>query len=132
MTRARRVLYLSNVFSRELYGRRDEARPSRFIAEIDSTLVRRIAPARAQTPIRPLNERDNYIDYSDSQLPPPEESGGGDSLGVGAHVMHPTFGRGIVRRREGRGDSSKAWVNFERGGVKLLVLKFANLRPLDD
>ena len=46
--------------------------------------------------------------------------------------MHPTFGRGIVRRREGRGDGAKAWVNFDRGGIKLLVLKFANLRSIAD
>ena len=51
-------------------------------------------------------------------------------LGVGAQVMHPTFGRGTIRKREGRGDTAKVWINFDRGGVKLLVLKFANLRPL--
>jgi len=51
---------------------------------------------------------------------------------VGTRVIHPTFGRGVVRRREGRGDSAKAWVNFERAGLKLLVLKFANLRPIAD
>jgi hypothetical protein len=44
--------------------------------------------------------------------------------------MHQTFGRGVVRRREGRGDSAKVWVNFDRGGIKLLVLKFANLRTV--
>jgi DNA helicase-2/ATP-dependent DNA helicase PcrA len=55
-----------------------------------------------------------------------------DGLGIGARVIHPTFGRGIVRRREGRGDGAKAWVNFERGGIKLLVLKFANLRLIAD
>jgi DNA helicase-2/ATP-dependent DNA helicase PcrA len=45
-------------------------------------------------------------------------------------VTHPTFGAGVVRRREGRGDAAKAWVNFERAGLKLLVLKFANLKPI--
>ena len=49
---------------------------------------------------------------------------------VGAQVMHPTFGRGTIRKREGRGDTAKVWINFDRGGVKLLVLKFANLRPI--
>jgi DNA helicase-2/ATP-dependent DNA helicase PcrA len=131
MTRARRILYLSNTISRELYGRRDQARPSRFIAEIDSTLIRRIAPPGPATPIRPLTSGDSYVDYSDSQVSSGDESGG-DPMGIGARVVHPTFGRGIVRRREGRGESSKAWVNFDRGGMKLLVLKFANLQPLDD
>ena len=56
----------------------------------------------------------------------------GGRLSIGAEVIHPTFGRGVIRRREGRGDGAKAWVNFDRGGVKLLVLKFANLRLLGD
>ena len=54
------------------------------------------------------------------------------TLAIGARVIHPTFGRGMVRRREGHGDGAKAWVNFDRGGIKLLVLKFANLRLIAD
>ena len=43
-----------------------------------------------------------------------------------------TFGRGVIRRREGRGEAAKVWIAFERGGLKLLVLKFANLKPVAD
>ncbi len=133
MTRARQLLYLTNTLSRELYGMRQESRQSRFLREVDPALIRRIAPARETSPIRPLSPRESYVDFADSQLPD-DEPGGGDngSLSIGARVIHPTFGRGIVRRREGRGDGAKAWVNFERGGIKLLVLKFANLRLLVD
>ncbi len=129
MTRARRLLYLTNTLSRELYGVRQESRPSRFLAEIDSTLIRRLAPEREPAPIGPLG-RETYVDYSDTQLPEPDDddSAGGDGPGIGACVIHPTFGRGVIRKREGRGDAAKAWVNFERSGLKLLVLKFANLR----
>lgn len=128
MTRARQLLYLSNTLSRELYGQRGESRPSRFLAEIDPGLLRRIAPEQPKTPfIRTPAPNESYVDYSDSQLP--EEEMSGDGFGLGARVMHPTFGRGVIRKREGRGDSAKVWVNFERGGIKLLVLKFANLRP---
>jgi DNA helicase II / ATP-dependent DNA helicase PcrA len=132
MTRARQLLYLTNTLSREIYGVRQESRQSRFIREIDPALIHRIAPARMTAPVRPLSPRESYVDLSDSQLPDDEPGPGGDGLAVGARVVHPTFGRGIVRRREGRGDSAKAWVNFERGGIKLLVLKFANLRLIAD
>ncbi|HLI81474.1 MAG TPA: 3'-5' exonuclease, partial [Candidatus Binataceae bacterium] len=130
MTRARQLLYLTNTLSRELYGQRNEPRPSRFLAEIKQDLLRRIAPE--QPPRAPFirtpapNER--YVDYSESQLPEDELAAGG--LGVGTQVMHPTFGRGVIRKREGRGDTAKVWINFDRGGIKLLVLKFANLRPV--
>jgi ATP-dependent DNA helicase UvrD/PcrA len=131
MTRARELLYLTNTFSRELYGTRSESRPSRFLSEISPGLLRRIAAERERGPeLLRVPSREPYVDYSDSQLVEPE-AGSGD-FSAGTAVIHPTFGRGVVRRREGRGEAAKAWVNFERGGVKLLVLKFANLRPIAD
>ena len=131
MTRARQLLYLTNTLSRELYGQRNEPRPSRFLAEIKQDLLRRIAPEEPppRVPfIRIPKHSEHSIDYSETQLPEDELAAGG--LGVGAQVMHPTFGRGTIRKREGRGDTAKVWINFDRGGVKLLVLKFANLRPV--
>ncbi len=131
MTRARQLLYLTNTLSRELYGQRNEPRPSRFLAEIKQDLLRRIAPEEPppRVPfIRVPKPNERYVDYSESQLPEEELAPGG--LGVGTQVMHPTFGRGVIRKREGRGDTAKVWINFDRSGVKLLVLKFANLRPL--
>ena len=73
--------------------------------------------------------REPYVDYSDSQLPD-ADVGAGDTSASARKVQHQTFGQGVIRRREGRGDGAKVWVNFDRGGIKLLVLKFANLRPV--
>jgi DNA helicase-2/ATP-dependent DNA helicase PcrA len=129
MTRARRLLYLTNTLTRELYGQRNESRPSRFLGEIDPALITRIAPEKPGSVLRPP-ARGTYVDYSSSQISEDGEAGDGEQLAVGAQVVHQTFGRGVVRRREGRGDAAKAWVHFERSGVKLLVLKFANLRPV--
>jgi DNA helicase II / ATP-dependent DNA helicase PcrA len=133
MTRARQYLYLTNTISRELYGVRQQSRPSRFLAEIDPTLIRRIAPERAgASAVKLAIPGESYVDYTDSQLG--DGNGDGESapdgLAIGARVAHPTFGQGIIRRREGRGDSAKAWVDFGRAGVKLLVIKFARLRPI--
>jgi DNA helicase II / ATP-dependent DNA helicase PcrA len=128
MTRARRLLYLTNTLSRELYGRRDDTRPSRFLREVEQDLLRRIAPEAESRTVLRAPSREPYVDYTDSQVS--EDDGAGDDLAIGARVLHQTFGRGVVRRREGRGDSAKVWVNFDRGGIKLLVLKFANLRAV--
>ncbi len=132
MTRAQRLLYLSNTLSRELYGNRQEARPSRFLAEIDSGLLRRIAPERGAQPVLRMPSREPYVDYTDTQIPDDDGGAGEHQIAVGARVQHQTFGRGVIRRREGRGDGAKVWVNFDRVGLKLLVLKFANLRPVAD
>jgi ATP-dependent DNA helicase UvrD/PcrA len=126
MTRARRLLYLTNTFSRELYGKRDDSRPSRFLREVDQDLIRRIAPEAGPQPLLRAPSREPYVDYTDSQI----SDAGPDDLSIGMRVLHQTFGRGVVRRREGFGDGAKVWVNFDRGGIKLLVLKFANLRPV--
>jgi len=131
MTRAQRLLYLTNTLSRELYGQRQEARPSRFLNEIASDLMHRIAPDARPQPVLNAPSREPYVDYSDSQLIE-DDLMPGDGFAIGAKVAHQTFGRGVVRRREGRGDAAKVWVNFERSGLKLLVLKFANLRPVAD
>jgi DNA helicase-2/ATP-dependent DNA helicase PcrA len=128
MTRARRLLYLTNALSRELYGNRQDGSPSRFLREIDRALINRIEPERRSPGVLRQPSREPYVDYSDSQVP--EDDDNHDFCAVGRQVQHATFGRGVVRRREGRGDAAKVWIAFERGGLKLLVLKFANLKPV--
>jgi DNA helicase-2/ATP-dependent DNA helicase PcrA len=126
MARARQLLHLTNALSRELYGNRQDATPSRFLNEIDPPLLRRLAPEKSPEPLLRQPSREPYIDYSDSQAP--DDDNNPDGFAVGVKVQHQTFGRGVIKRREGRGDAAKAWIAFERGGLKLLVLKFANLR----
>jgi DNA helicase-2/ATP-dependent DNA helicase PcrA len=52
-------------------------------------------------------------------------SGGGFTPGT--HVRHPKYGRGLVLRREGAGDSAKLLVSFPGFGQKKLVEKYAGL-----
>jgi len=92
-------------------------------------LIRRAGPPPRNAPIRmPSNEP--YVDYSESQVPYEHESNG--EIAVGMRVEHSTFGAGVVRRREGRGENAKAWVHFDRAGTKLLMLKFAKLRLIGE
>jgi DNA helicase-2/ATP-dependent DNA helicase PcrA len=53
-------------------------------------------------------------------------SGGGDFT-PGSHVRHPKYGRGLVLRREGTGDSAKLTVSFPGFGQKKLIEKYAGL-----
>jgi DNA helicase-2/ATP-dependent DNA helicase PcrA len=45
----------------------------------------------------------------------------------GSHVRHPKYGRGLVLRREGVGDSTKLTVSFPGFGQKKLIEKYAGL-----
>jgi DNA helicase-2/ATP-dependent DNA helicase PcrA len=48
-------------------------------------------------------------------------------LKEGTIVKHIRFGRGIVQNLEGKGQDQKAEINFENGGLKKLLLRFAKL-----
>jgi DNA helicase-2/ATP-dependent DNA helicase PcrA len=67
------------------------------------------------------------IDYSFSQEDSGDVTG---AIRVGTRVRHPQFGAGVVRWREGSGDGAKLTVQFERAGVKKLMLRFAPLEIL--
>jgi DNA helicase-2/ATP-dependent DNA helicase PcrA len=62
------------------------------------------------------------------QSPTPEEkaAGAGDFT-PGSYVKHAKYGRGLVLRREGAGESTKLTVTFPGYGQKKLVQKFAGL-----
>lgn len=50
-----------------------------------------------------------------------------NNLVVGNFVKHLRFGKGEVLKIEGKGADVKAEINFENGGVKKLLLRFAKL-----
>ena len=49
---------------------------------------------------------------------------------VGNLVKHIRFGNGKVLKIEGSGADTKAEINFENGGVKKLLLRFAKLEVI--
>ncbi len=52
------------------------------------------------------------------------------NLSIGVQVSHERFGRGIVRAIEGLGSEKKAEIEFETGGIKKLLLRFAKLQVI--
>lgn len=52
-------------------------------------------------------------------------------LKEGQHVEHMRFGKGHVMKIDGVGQDKKAEINFENGGIKKLLLRFAKLKVLD-
>lgn len=63
-----------------------------------------------------------------AKLKPTESNAGGSAQFVpGSYVKHSKYGRGLVLRREGAGESAKLTVSFPGYGQKKLVEKYANL-----
>ena len=53
------------------------------------------------------------------------------NLQIGAKVEHVRFGKGKVMNIEGTGTDTKAEIEFENGGLKKLLLRFAKLSVID-
>jgi len=50
-----------------------------------------------------------------------------NGLDIGTNVYHERFGKGKVVGLEGSGNDKKAQINFEVGGLKNILLRFAKL-----
>ena len=64
--------------------------------------------------------------WSKDQKPTPAASASGEFV-PGSYVKHSKYGRGLVLRREGAGESTKLTVSFPGYGQKKLVEKYAGL-----
>lgn len=118
LTRAREKVLLTLAGRRSLYGGDQFNLPSRFLEEIPEELVERIDHGTRRGEDVPEGQSDTD-DFD--QRPETER------LKIGMSVSHPTFGLGVVRRREGSGGEQKVTVYFDNGQVKTLMVKFANL-----
>jgi DNA helicase-2/ATP-dependent DNA helicase PcrA len=131
MTRAMERLTLSYARERRRYGQHSFGSPSRFLREIPTKLLDfrggagfSQAPEHGSAP-RPRSEGRHY-DYSYDQ-------GGADDAasdaGVrkGTRLRHPIFGAGVVLEVIGRGPAQKLRIQFDRAGVKTVLVRYANL-----
>ncbi|HEX9991779.1 MAG TPA: DNA helicase PcrA [Acidimicrobiales bacterium] len=139
ITRARERLYLTNAWSRTLYGSTQYNPPSRFLDEIPAHLVdvvegsRRSAGRRFGASTRsawsptPGAGRDRIVESALRPRPPAPSGAEALGLRIGDDVRHPKFGEGVVIGMEGEGDKAVATVNFPGLGQKQLLLSWAPL-----
>jgi DNA helicase-2/ATP-dependent DNA helicase PcrA len=128
MTRARERLYLTWARERAAYGGEPlPSRPSRFLAELDRSVVREMRPQGVR---RAWAERNG--------LPPAGRGwgAGGRPAGpaaavpdfeVGERVVHPRWGPGVVVAVRGRGPEAEVTVDFPDAGQRTLLVGYARL-----
>ena len=143
LTRAKKILFLCHARIRFRFGEISYQSPSRFIDEIDSSLIetkrsiakhyaaetakRKIADSSVKAR-RMKKEKSESHYFTDEQ---PDYDGQSDEmLHEGAVVEHEIFGKGKIVRISGSGDSQKAVVEFSDVGRKNLMLKYARLKIL--
>lgn len=119
VTRARQLLYLSHASLRTASGGTYGTGRSTFLDDLPPEHV--VYESRRKE----FSGRD-----SDSYYDPPLEKIACDSSGVGydlrpgQKVTHPTFGPGVVKKIEGKGDEAVATVAFSVSGVKKILASF--------
>jgi DNA helicase-2/ATP-dependent DNA helicase PcrA len=130
MTRAMGRLYLTHAQSRQVFGQRRLAEPSRFLTEVaDMPLERtggvRTFAAPARSSVLPFPSRPRAHESAPA-APGPDLS----EIRPGVRVRHPLFGVGTVLRSDGSGDDLKVTVSFAGVGAKRLVARYAGLEVL--
>ncbi|HDH27012.1 MAG TPA: DNA helicase PcrA [Actinobacteria bacterium] len=112
ITRAQDRLFVTNAWSRMLWGGTNYNPPSRFLSEIPDSLTETTKRARRR-PDREQVKRRETVRVLD--------------LAIGDRVRHDKWGSGTVRRIVGSGDRAEATVAFDEMGEKRLLLAWAPL-----
>ena len=159
ITRAEKHCILTNAKNRFRYGKMEFDNPSRFIDEIDASLIE----GGEETPESSFGGgRSSYGGYGSEggyggRMPwdrdrsgyrrdyqnakpvasqfmadpkPAFASSAAGSLSEGCRIEHQRFGIGTVLKIEGTGENTKATVEFQNAGTKQLLLKFAKFTIL--
>jgi DNA helicase-2/ATP-dependent DNA helicase PcrA len=134
MTRAMERLHLTSVRSRQIFGQRRLAEPSRFLIEIPQSALTITGELAAMSVPAPRFDFSRRPRSGITSVPDTDVAADPEvyELRPGAKVRHPLFGVGTVVRSEGAGADLKLTVSFQtpRIGVKKLVARYAGLEPL--
>ena len=144
ITRAEKHCILTCAQNRWRYGKMEYDTPSRFIKDIDPSLLhvdseRGSGMVAASIVRRPVSRMQNprpvatqFIADPKPRLVPvrqetprPQSAIGDIGLKEGHVIEHQRFGVGTVIKVEGTGENTKATVEFKNAGTKQLLLKFA-------
>ncbi len=139
LTRAMKSVTLSHAETRYRWGNFTITEPSRFLDEIDISLIDKPADLQFNTTRKPSSANTGYTAQSKLKkrnLVPLAGNGNSSSSGSsdarelkeGMDVEHANFGRGKVIVVEGNGPNKKATVYFNSVGNKNLLLRFAKLK----
>ena len=144
VTRAMESCTLSYAVSRFLWGQSISCEPSRFIDEIDSNYLEFSSKSKSMNRglsmkgfegarTGGLNKMTNPSLRSLKEVTRQKSSSPNEQdIKVGYNVEHKTFGKGKVTHMEGSGADQKATIFFPHHGSKTILLRFANLKILNE
>lgn len=141
ITRAQKELYLTNAYSRMMYGRSQNNPASRFLDEIDkndldienSEFNQFAAGTNFVAQAAPFSRREERA-HSQVYTPAKKAAGavGAEKKGwhVGDQVEHKAWGLGVVTKVNGTGEDMELDIAFATQGVKRLLAAFAPIKKV--
>ena len=140
ITRAKRELFLTNAYSRMMYGRMQNNPPSRFLEEIDqddldieNSVPITFSNDNYQTQTAPFANRDERA-RAQVYTPKIKPAGavGAEKKGwnVGDQVEHKSWGKGVVTKVNGKGEDMELDIAFSGKGIKRLLAAFAPIKKV--
>lgn len=135
MTRAKEKLYMTNTFSRTLFGNTTFNKASRFLKEIPEELIEEPGKKKS-TAGTATKKADNLSNlglfkgskpFSINDLKTPKAS---LDFKTGDMVEHKKFGVGTITSVEKEKDDLKLEIQFKNAGMKRLMAAYANLVKL--
>lgn len=136
VTRAEKKLTITYATSRLRYGNIQRNDPSRFLLEMDSKFLKHSKNQNVATTLpKTVPNMPNFKPVTTAQPKPQMQTpsmpnfipSNPDKIAKGDIVIHQKFGKGTVLTREGVADNAKVTVDFEQGGQRVLLLKYAKL-----
>ncbi len=104
--------------------------------DVDKSRLRQIKPVNSSPPgiLKPNEGQLRKLRILKPELATPLGNTNviNPNLTSGSRVYHSRFGKGKVLKIEGVGNDKKAEIQFEKGDIKKLLLRFARLEVLDD
>lgn len=140
ITRAKEKLYLTNTFTRTLFGNTTYNRISRFLKEIPPELLegneKREPVATKLSGIKTvntgstgsINPPSSFRTATFTEVSKPKVTD--TNYNVGDQVEHKKFGVGIITKIEKENDDFKLEIHFKGAGMKRLMAAFANLSKI--
>ena len=140
ITRAKRELFLTNAYSRMMYGRMQNNPPSRFLEEIDqddldieNSVPITFSNDNYQTQTAPfanVDERARAQVYTPKVKPAGAVGAEKKGWNVGDQVEHKSWGRGVVTKVNGKGEDMELDIAFSGKGIKRLLAAFAPIKKV--
>jgi len=117
MTRAMDILYFTYSWQRNVDGKTQFNKLSRFFTEIPKKYLEKTIISTSCSDLNPHNDRNI--------------SNENRSIDIDDNISHPDWGKGLIISKKEAGDDCYVTVNFKTYGIKRLSLKYAPIKKIE-